>query len=112
MGPHPELLGRPVARLRANDPSAARSARATVANQDLFAHVSPRAQVLPTRVTGSLRGVPPGEHRDLAVAVNGRIRATSRSFDFHRGEPEYYSFELPETALRPGRNRLEILELP
>jgi hypothetical protein len=84
----------------------------TVANRDLFAHVSPRAQVLPTRVTGSLRGVPPGEHRDLAVAVNGRIRATSRSFDFHRGEPEFYSFELPETALRPGRNRVEILELP
>ena len=56
--------------------------------------------------------MPPGEHRDLAVAVNGRIRATSRSFDFHRGEPEYYSFQLPETALRPGRNRLEIVELP
>jgi hypothetical protein len=46
------------------------------------------------------------------VAVNGRIRATSRSFDFNRGEPEYYSFQLPETALHAGRNRLEILQLP
>ena len=112
VGPHPELLSRPVARLRANASGAARPAHVTVANRDLFARVSPRAQVLPTRVTGALRGVPPGEHRDLGVAVNGRIRATSRSFDFHRGEPEYYSFELPETALRPGRNRLEIVELP
>ena len=76
VGPHPELLGRPCAgcaRVR----RAARPARATVANRALFEHVSPRAQVLPTRVTGSLLGVPPGEHRDLAVAVNGRIRATS-----------------------------------
>ena len=81
----------------------------TVANAALYEHVSPGDDVLPTRVTGSLLGVPPGEHRDLALAVNGRIRATSRSFDFHRGEPEYYSFQLPETALRPGRNRLEVL---
>jgi hypothetical protein len=107
VGPRPELLGRSVARL----PSA-RPARATIANEELYSNVSPLSLVLPTRVTGSLFGVPPGEHRDLAVAVNGRIRATSRSFDFHRGEPEYYSFQLPETALRAGRNRLEILELP
>ena len=86
-------------------------ARASVANAALYEHVSPRDQVLPTRVTGSLFGVPPGEHRDLVLAVNGLIRATSRSFDFHRGEPEYYSFQLPETALRPGRNRLEILAI-
>jgi len=112
VGPHPELLGRPVAGLRAAAAGAARPARVTVANRDLYAHVSPRAQVLPTRVTGSLLGVPPGEHRDLAVAVNGRIRATSRSFDFHRGDPEYYSFQLPETALHPGRNRVEVVELP
>jgi hypothetical protein len=49
---------------------------------------------------------------DLALDVNGRIEATARSFDFGRGEPEYYSFQLPETALKPGRNRLRILELP
>jgi hypothetical protein len=111
VGPRPDLLGRPVAGLSGHGANA-RRARVTVANKGLYAHVSPRAQVIPTRVTGSLFRVPPGEHRDLALAVNGRIRATSRSFDFHRGEPEYYSFQLPETALRAGRNRLEVLELP
>ena len=35
----------------------------------------PGDTVFPTRVTGPLRGVPFGEHRDVAVAVNGRIRA-------------------------------------
>ncbi|MET0614783.1 MAG: sulfatase-like hydrolase/transferase [Thermoleophilaceae bacterium] len=111
VGPHPELIGRAVGRLATSGAPAARSARATVANRELYEHVSRDAQVLPTRVTGSLLGVPAGEHRDLAIAVNGRIRATSRSFDFHRGVPEYYSFQLPETALRPGRNRLQIVEL-
>jgi hypothetical protein len=111
VGPRPDLLGRPLRELSGGGANAARGARVTVANRGLFEHVSPRAQVLPTRVTGSLFGVPPGEHRDLALAVNGRIGATSRSFDFHRGEPEYYSFQLPETALRPGRNGLSIVEL-
>lgn len=106
VGPRPDLLGRRLVT------APARAARVTVANRHLYRQVSRDAQVLPTRVTGSLFGVPPGEHRDLALAVNGRIRATSRSFDFHRGVPEYYSFQLPETALRPGRNRLEIVELP
>ena len=111
VGPRPELLGRRVGALRRSGAGVA-DAAATVANQGLYAHVSASAPVLPTRVTGSLLDVPAGEHRDLALAVNGVVRATSRSFDFDRGEPEYFSFQLPETALRPGRNRLAIVELP
>jgi hypothetical protein len=108
LGPRPDLLGLRVGIRRA---SAARTARATIANRGLYAHVSRHGRVLPTRVTGTLEDVPPGEHRDLALVVNGRIRATSRSFDFGRGAPEYYSFMVPEDALRPGANRLRILEL-
>jgi hypothetical protein len=111
VGPHPELLGRPVGLLRVGGSRAATRAVATVANRGLYSHVSTRSQVIPTRVSGALHAVPPGEHRDLALAVNGWIRATSRSFDFNRAAPEYYSFQLPETALRPGRNRLQIFEL-
>ena len=125
-GPRPDLLGRRLGGVRAErialDTGAARLAgesgarddadvRASLANRSLYVRVSPDQQVLPTRVTGSLFGLPPDEHRDLALAVNGRIRATSRSFDFHRGAPEYYSFQLPETALRPGRNRLQVVVL-
>jgi hypothetical protein len=126
VGPRPDLLGRRLGKVRAErialDTAARRSrggsgrladsdVRASLANRALYPRVSPHARVLPTRVTGSLYGVPADEHRDLALALNGRIRATSRSFDFHRGEPEYYSFQLPETALRPGRNRLQIVVL-
>jgi hypothetical protein len=111
VGPRPELLGQPVGALGAGGVRAAIPAVATVAHRSLYNHVSAGSQVIPTRVSGSLRAVPDGEHRDLALAVNGRIRATSRSFDFDRAEVEYYSFQLPETVLRPGRNRLEIFEL-
>jgi hypothetical protein len=109
VGPEPELLGRRLAPLQAARRTVA--AHATMANRRLYRHVSPRALVLPTRVTGSLRGVPPDDHLDLALAVNGRIRATSRSFDFGRGAPEYFSFMIPDDALRPGANRLEIAAL-
>ena len=66
---------------------------------------------MPTRVTGPLHGVPVGEHRDLALAVNGRIRAVGRSFDFAAERLEYFSFVVPEAALRPGANRMELFEL-
>jgi hypothetical protein len=49
--------------------------------------------------------------RDLAVAVNGRIQAVGRSFHL-RGRPtEFFSMIVPESALRPGRNRVEVLEV-
>jgi Sulfatase len=105
VGPRPDLLGRRPAAV------GARRVSASVAYSRLFAHVSRRDRIVPTRVTGHLRGVPPGEHPYLALAVNGRIEATARGFDFGLGEPEYYSFMLPETALRQGANRLEILEV-
>jgi hypothetical protein len=105
VGPRPDLLGRRPGRVRA------RPANVSVAYHGLFAHVSKRERIVPSRVTGRLHGVPVGEHRNLALVVNGRIRATSRSFDFGRGEPEYYSFMVPEIALSSGANRLQVLEL-
>jgi hypothetical protein len=77
-------------------------------NRSLFAHVSRDDRLIPTRVTGLLRGVPAGEHRDLALAVNGRIRAVGRSFDFVKQRFEFFSFMVPESALRPGANRLTL----
>jgi hypothetical protein len=108
IGPHRELLDRRVGSLPVR---ASGSDRAELAHADLFASVSRDAPLFPTRVTGSLGGVPVGEHRDLALAVNGRIRAVGRSFDFTRKRLEFYSFMVPETALREGSNRLELFEV-
>ena len=108
IGPNQELLDRRVRALPAG-PAGTLSAEAVHAS--LFAHVSKRARLLPTRVTGQIRDMPIGEHRDLALAVNGRIRAVGRSFDLTRARPEFFSFLVPETALRGGANRLELFEV-
>jgi hypothetical protein len=108
IGPHRELLDRQVATLRVR---ATGAESAAVAHPALFANVSRHDLLFPTRVTGPLNGVPVGEHRDLALAVNGRIQAVGRSFDFVRQRREYYSFMVPETVLRAGANRLEIFEV-
>jgi hypothetical protein len=68
-------------------------------------------QLFPTRVTGRLQGVPFGEHRNVAVAVNGRIRAAGRSFDLWWKGREYFSMMVPERALREGRNRIDLFEV-
>ncbi|MET0809990.1 MAG: sulfatase-like hydrolase/transferase [Thermoleophilaceae bacterium] len=108
IGPHQELLGEPVEGKPVARPS---SVRGVVANAALLDDVDPAAQILPTRVTGRLTGSPPEGLRDLAVAVNGRIRAVGRSFRL-RGRPtEYFSMLVPETSLRPGRNHVELFEV-
>jgi hypothetical protein len=107
VGPHPELLGDAV---RTPLPASA-TVRAELANAALLRRVDPRQTLFPTRVVGRLEGAPRGATRDLAVAVNGRIRATGRSFRL-RGRPrEFFSLIVPESALRPGANRLELIEV-
>jgi hypothetical protein len=108
IGPNRELLDRRVASLRVL-PAGGLTAATTRAS--LFAHVSRRERLFPTRVTGSLDVLPDGEHRDLALALNGRIQAVGQSFDLGRKGREYYSFLVPETALRSGTNRLELFEV-
>jgi hypothetical protein len=101
LGPTRELLGRPVAKLpvllgartvKVNEPAA-------------FAHVDARSGVLPVYVTGYFdaagdAGIP------LAIAVNGRIRATARSYWV--GEMARFSALISPGSLRRGRNLVEV----
>ena len=108
MGPHPELIGRRVEQ----PPGGHRGTGASGAGQRGAPRaVNPRDEVLPTRVTGTLAGVGQGESRDLAVAVDGRLYATGRTFHLRGRTFEYFSMLLPEEALHPGDNRLEIFEV-
>jgi hypothetical protein len=103
IGPHPELIGR-----RVDAPPL----HATIANADLFRDVEPWHQILPTRVTGRLSGGAPGQERDLAVAVNGRIAAVGRSFHLDGQSTEFFSLLVPETALRRGPNDVRLVAVP
>ena len=100
IGPHPELIGRRVPHLVAGagpcrDRERRRSWPTSIRS----------AKILPTRVTGRLPGTPRGTMRDLAVAVNGRIRAVGRSFHLRGRRTEFFSLLVPESALRPGATR-------
>ena len=110
VGPNRRLLDRPLRKLHVAR-AGPRSDRASAIDAALFRNVAKRDQIVPTRVTGPLEGVPVGEHRDLALAVNGRIRAVGRSFDFVKQRFEYFSFVVPEAALRSGANRMELFEV-
>ena len=99
IGPHPELIGRDV---RTAAAAASSPVHGELANAGLLADVESSKQILPTRVTGRLEGGSPGALRQLAVAVNGRIRAVGRSFHLRGRRAEYFSLMVPETALRRG----------
>jgi hypothetical protein len=112
IGPHRDLIGRRVAALSVSSRGQAPGGeRASVANAALFGAVSLHERLFPTRVTGPLHGVPVDEHRELALAVNGRIQATGWSFDLAQPRREFFSFMLPESVVRSGANRLELFEL-
>jgi hypothetical protein len=108
VGPHPELLGRRVGEVVARP---AQRPEARVANVALLRSVSPGERILPTRVTGTLSSSPRGPLHDVAVAVNGRVRATGRSFRLRGKRPEFFSLLVPEDSLRRGRNSLTLFEL-
>jgi hypothetical protein len=108
VGPHPELIG---SRVRPAGVAASPAVHGTIANARLLEDVEPSKPILPTRVTGRLRGSRPGALCDLAVAVNGRIEAVGRSFHLDGQATEFFSLIVPESALRRGRNEVELLEV-
>ena len=79
--------------------------------------VRPRSRVLPTQVAGSIAGSRTSETRALAIAVNGTIEAVARSFHLHvAGDQssragESFAAMVPERAIRPGRNLVELFEV-
>jgi hypothetical protein len=104
LGPHPELRGRPVAELRVD----AGAAQATVDPdvRRLLDELPTGADVVPAQVMGSIRGPGAAADRPLALALNGRIAATTRTYS--EGSTIRYSAMAPESALHPGRNQVEL----
>ncbi len=109
IGPNRSLVGRATDSLtRAAGGSAARSA---IAQDQLFADVRRASGVVPAQIVGNLRGGRAGAKRDLAVAVNGRVEAVGRSFYLAGDATEHFAFNVPEAALREGRNKVEVFEV-
>ncbi len=105
-GPRPDLLGRTVAEL---SPLPLRPERALVAGPERYRHVDPATGFVPAHLVGRIVPGTRGGGRVLAVAVNGRVAATGRTFTLEGSDDEQFSLLIPEQALRRGANRLDFL---
>jgi hypothetical protein len=104
-GPHAELLGRPLSACRTASESAGRAVVPGIAG---LAAVDPAGTWLPVYVGGRVEPSPGRAlPMDLAVAVNGTIRAVTRTF-LLAGLENAWTAILPEECLRPGANDLRV----
>ena len=104
IGPHPELIGRPAS-------AAGPPLSVELADADDYEDVDPATGFVPTHIVASVNG--PDRHpRDIAVAVNGTIRAVGNTFTLAVGNAgELVSVMVPETAFRKGKNSVQVLEV-
>jgi hypothetical protein len=104
LGPRPDLLG-----VRPGTVPAGRST-ATFLEPSRFRDVDPAAAFSPSYVAGDIAGAKAGD-RDLALAVNGEIVATARSFPDLGPNGLNWAMLFPHAKLRSGRNEVELLEI-
>jgi hypothetical protein len=104
IGPSPELIGQPAS-------AAGEPLDVDFAYAGDYENVDPSSGYVPTHVVGRVNGSD-RQPRDIAVAVNGTIRAVGNTFELAVGDDgELVSVMVPESAFRKGRNRVEVLEL-
>ena len=103
IGPNQDLLGRPVSSLSV-EPS--EKLHVSLDSSELLRIVDRDTDLLPTRIQGTIDGTH-GQDVQLAVAVNGRIAAVTRTNQL-LGQT-YFSAMVPEDTLRNGRNDVQVL---
>jgi hypothetical protein len=103
LGPRPNLIGREVGESAPADTGP----HATIDEPGDFAAVADDAPVLPAFLSGAVTGLPADSV--LAVAVNGRIEATTRTYPW-QGHFEYVAM-LRAESLHPGANTVTILQV-
>ena len=94
------LLGRSVAEL----PRRTTTVSARIENAEQLADVQPSSGFVPARVFGRIRAGSVVRDTELAVAVNGRVRALTRVF----GDAGEFRALVPETAFGDGANEVEV----
>lgn len=106
-GPRPDLLGRPAADFigEVANGESSRDVRAILTARDAYEDVSPESGFVPSLVGGRIEpAVVDGT--ELAVAVDGIVRATTETFS--HGGASRFSALVPERWLPAGRRRVEI----
>ncbi|HJV30429.1 MAG TPA: sulfatase-like hydrolase/transferase, partial [Gaiellaceae bacterium] len=101
IGPHRELVGRTPASLPVS-PSGSLAVR--IDGATLLDAVDKGSGFVPSFIEGSVEGT--SGTMDLAVALNGRIAAVTKTFDQH-GQTRFSAL-VSEEAFRGGRNAIEV----
>ena len=108
IGPHRRLIGRTLAEL---SPLPRGRRRAVFVFGRRLRAVRRRSGLMPAQVAGTIRGGRRGARRSLALSVNGRIEVTGRSWRLRGSRAERFALNVPEAALREGRNDVRLLEV-
>ena len=103
VGPQPELIGQPADGLE-------ELPGAELVNGGDYRDVDPASGYVPAHVLGRVDGGEPGE--DIAIAVNGTIVAVSTTFQLTIDDETIFAAMIPESALRPGENDVQVLRAP
>ena len=75
---------------------------------EIYEHLDPDASFVPCRISGFVKGDNlRGSPLNLAVGVNGTIRAVTRSFHFDKGVHKF-SAVVPESSFKKGRNEIQV----
>ena len=109
IGPYPDLIGRASNRLLS---AASVDVRVLLDDRDRYRQVDPASSFVPAQITGQLLPMRANHLTpyDLAVAINGTIRATTRSFQMNDGKV-LFSAIVPEGAFHPGENSVEVFAI-
>lgn len=105
VGPHRELLGRPVNGLSVVGASGDAATIDHDVTRSLLASMDAELPFVPSPLQGRVEGDGARTGRTLAVAVNGRIAALATIYRARGGA--HYSALPPESAFRSGRNVVE-----
>lgn len=104
IGPSPELIGR---RIEAQSVRAAGAPRATIDEPGDYRDVDLAGGVLSAYVSGAVEGL--DTDAEVAVAVDGRIEATTRVY--RDGSDLVFAALVPPSAFRDGRNAITVLQV-
>jgi hypothetical protein len=105
IGPNPELIGQPAS-------AAGEELDVDLSYKPDYGNVGDDPAYVPVHVVGQVNG-PDRQPRDIAVAVNGTIRAVGNTFKLAVGDDgELVSVMVPESAFQRGRNRVQVFAAP
>jgi hypothetical protein len=104
IGPNPQLLGQPATS------SGDSQSKVALVEPGAYANVDPKGTTIPIWVTGRVSGGS-GPPKDIAVAVNGTVRAVGNTFKLATGGGELMGVLVPESSFKKGKNDVEVYEV-